>query len=337
MAINLGQIERVFSLVRQPASAAQARKGMSQRNRRQAKTFYLFISPWLLGLIFLTVVPLVIGLLISFSNYDGLNLADLKFVGSRNYERAFQDTETQYALQQTVIWTLLNVPLWLALSFGLAMLLNQNVRGRGFFRTIFYLPSAVPVVATVWIWKILLDKNYGLANGVLSAIQPGTAVPWLTDNVLQSVTAISLWTGLGSGMVIFLAGLQGIPTELEEAARIDGANSWQVWRHVTLPLMTPVLFFQLVLALITSLQTFVVPTLLAAATSSGVGLASLPPRGVYLFMIHVFQQIFVFNRFGYGIALLWLLFILIIVLTFVVFRTQRYWVYYETELEERKG
>lgn len=310
---------------------------MSSRERRHARTFYLFISPWLLGFILLTLVPLLVGLFISFTNYDGLNLSDLKIVGLRNYQRAFEDGETQYALQQTVLWTLLNVPLWLAFSFGLAMLMNQNVKGRGLFRTIFYLPSAVPVVATVWVWRIFLDKNYGLVNGVLGLVQPGTALPWLTDYALQSVTAISLWTGLGTGMVIFLAGLQDIPTELEEAARIDGANSWQVWRHVTLPLMTPVLFFQLVLALISSLQAFVVPTLLAVAVSSGNGLSSLPPRGVYLYVIHTFQQIFVYGRFGYGIALLWLLFILIIVLTFVVFRTQRYWVYYETETEEKKA
>jgi multiple sugar transport system permease protein len=336
MTINLGPVERVFTRARLPISDTHARKGMSQRDWRQAKTFYLFISPWLLGFIFLSVVPLLVGLLISFSNYDGLNAADVKLVGLRNYARAFEDSETQYALGRTALWTLLNVPLWLGLSFGLAMLMNQRVRGRGFFRTIFYLPSAVPVVATVWIWRIFLDKNYGLVNGLLSLIRPGTAFPWLTDYALESLTAISLWTGLGTGMVIFLAGLQDIPTELEEAARIDGANSWQVWRHVTLPLMTPVLFFQLVLALISSLQTFVIPTLLAKAVSSGAELSSLPPRGVYLYVIHTFQQIFVFRRFGYGIAMLWLLFILIIVLTFIVFRTQRYWVYYETAIEEKK-
>jgi len=324
-----------MAINRQVQKGMPAHKRMSSRERRQAGAFYLFISPWLLGFIFLSVVPLLVGLLISFSNYDGLNLMEVKWVGLRNYTRALGDTETQYALQRTALWALLNVPLWLAVSFGLAMLMNQNVRGRGFFRTIFYLPSAVPVVATVWIWKIYLDKNYGLVNGLLGLIRPGTALPWLTDYALQSLTAISLWTGLGSGMVIFLAGLQGIPTELEEAARIDGANGFQVWRHVTLPLMTPVLFFQLVLAIISSLQAYVVPMLISPG--SGNGLNNLPPRGVYLYMIHTFQQIFVFKRFGYGIAMLWLLFILIIVLTFLVFRTQRYWVYYETEVEEKKA
>lgn len=336
MDIHLPRVQKGGPVrTQQSAANTQARKGISPRAWRQARTFYLFISPWLLGFIFLSVVPLLVGLLISFSNYDGLNLMEVKSVGLRNYARALGDTETQYALQRTALWTLLNVPLWLAMSFGLAMLMNQNVKGRGFFRTVFYLPSAVPIVATVWIWKIYLDKNYGLVNGLLGLIRPGTALPWLTDYALQSLTAISLWTGMGSGMVIFLAGLQGIPTELEEAARIDGANGFQVWRHVTLPLMTPVLFFQLVLAIISSMQAYVVPMLISPG--SGQNLSNLPPRGVYLYMIHTFQQIFVFRRFGYGIAMLWLLFILIIVITFIVFRTQRYWVYYETETEEKKA
>ncbi len=336
MAIHLPGVQKsVAARVPQSTSVTPARKRMSPRAQRQTRSFYLFISPWLLGFIFLSVVPLLVGLLISLSNYDGLNLMDVKFVGLRNYSRALSDTETQYALQRTGLWTLLNTPLWLAISFGLAMLMNQNVKGRGFFRTVFYLPSAVPIVATIWIWKIYLDKNYGLVNGVLGLIRPGTALPWLTDYALQSLTAISLWTGLGSGMVIFLAGLQGIPTELEEAARIDGANGWQVWRHVTLPLMTPVLFFQLVLAIISSLQAYVVPMLISPGADNG--LNNLPPRGVYLYMIHTFQQLFVFKRFGYGIAMLWLLFILIVVITFLVFRTQRYWVYYETDLEEKKA
>lgn len=309
---------------------------MSPRARRQATSFYLFISPWLLGFIFLMVLPLVLGLIISFTNYDGLSL-EAHFVGLRNYTRAFADPEAVGALRRTAVWTLLNTPLWLVVSFGLAILMNQGIKFRGLFRTIFYLPSAVPIVATVWTWKVFLDKNYGLVNGLLGLVRPGTALPWLTDYALYSLSAISLWTGLGSGMVIFLAGLQGIPTELQEAARIDGANPYQVWRHVTLPLMTPVLFFQLVMALISSVQAYVVPMLIASATSTGGDLARLPPRGVYLYMVYTFQQIFVYQRFGYGIALLWLLFILIIALTFVVFRTQRLWVFYETEMEERKA
>lgn len=302
-----------------------ARHSRLSRSQRRTLTFYLFISPWLIGLVALGLIPLVIGLLTSFTNYDGLNLDTVKFIGLRNYARAFSDPDTIYSLGRTLLWTGLNVPLWLALCFSLAFILSRQRRGQGLFRTLFYLPSIIPMVATVWIWRIFLDANYGLLNGVAGIFRPGTAVQWLADYGLQSLTAISLWAGLGSGMVIFLAGLQGIPAELEEAARIDGANTWQIMRFVTLPLMTPVIFFQLVLALISAGQQFALPLLIAPSGSSN--------RSVYLYMVHTYQQIFVFQRFGYGTALLWLFFILVLVLTLVVFRTSRYWVYYENEVE----
>jgi multiple sugar transport system permease protein len=304
----------------------QARRGWSRARRRTA-TFYLFIAPWLLGLLALGVVPMIIGLLTSFTNYDGLNLGSVRFVGLRNYIRAFNDRDTAYALGRTLQWSLLNVPIWLGLSFGLALLLNQRRRGQGLFRTLFYLPSVVPLVAMIWIWRIFLDANYGLLNGFIGLFRPGAAIQWFADYGLPSMTAIAVWGGLGAGMVVFLAGLQGIPAELEEAARIDGASSWDVLRHVTVPLMTPVIFFQLVLALVGSLQQLAVPLLVS---NSGQGASA---RAVYLYMVHTYQQIFVFQRFGYGMALIWLFFVLILLFTLLVFRTSRHWVYYETDVE----
>jgi multiple sugar transport system permease protein len=292
--------------------------------------FYLFVAPWLIGFVLLGVLPLVLGFLTSLTNYDGLNLAGVKFVGLRNYARVFADPDVLFSLQRTLIWSALNIPIWMALSFALALILNRHTRGQGIFRTLFYLPSVIPVVATIWIWKIFLDANYGLLNAIISLFRPGTATPWLSGYALPSLTTISVWMGLGSGMVIFLAGLQGIPGELEEAARIDGASALQVLRYVTIPLMTPVIFFQLVLALINSLQTFVAPLLLSNISASEV---SIPPRAIYLYMIHTYRQIFVYQRFGYGTALLWLLFVVILALTLLVFRTARYWVYYEVEPE----
>lgn len=303
------------------------RRGAIGRWRRRTISFYLFLAPWLVGLVALGVVPLLIGLLTSFTNYDGLNLATVKFVGLRNYTRALNDPDVLYSLGRTGLWTALNVPIWLVACFGLAFLLSRMRHGQGVFRTLFYLPSVVPLVATVWIWRIFLDANYGLLNGVASIFRPGTAVQWFADYGLQSLTAISLWTGLGAGMVIFLAGLQGIPVELEEAARIDGANIWQVMQFITVPLMTPVIFFQLILALIGASQQLVLPMLISNAGSGASN------RSVYLFMVHTYQQIFTFQRFGYGTALLWLFFVLVMVLTLVVFRTARHWVYYESELE----
>lgn len=304
------------------------RRRASARTWRRAAAFYLFIAPWLIGFVLLGVVPLILGFLTSLTNYDGLNLADVKFVGLRNYTRLLEDPDAAFSFQRTLLWSALNVPVWLILSFALALILNQNIRGRGAFRTLYYLPSLIPLVATIWIWRIFLDTNYGLLNGIISLVRPGTAIPWLSEHALPSLTAIAVWTGLGSGMVIFLAGLQGIPTELEEAARIDGANRWHVLRYVTIPLMTPVIFFQLILALIGSFQALAVPLLLA-----GSGQGSVPPRATYLYMVHTYRQIFVYQRFGYGTALLWLLFVVILALTLLLFRTSRYWVHYEVSIE----
>ncbi len=307
------------------------RRRISRMRQRQI-TFFLFIAPWLTGFVFLQALPLLVGLLTSFTNYDGLNLDSVRFVGLRNYVRAFSDPDTGYSFSRTLLWSALNVPLWLVGAFGLALLLNRDMKGRGIFRTLLYIPSVVPVVATIWVWRIFLDTNYGALNGMLSLVRPGTAVPFLTDHALQSLTAIALWTGLGSGMVIFLAGLQGISTELVEAARLDGANRLQITQHITLPLMSPIIFFQFVLALIASFQQLVIPLLL----SSIGGQISVPPRSSYLYMVHVYQQIFVNQRFGYGTALLWLLFVVILVLTLIIFRTSRYWVHYETDQEGGK-
>ena len=303
------------------------------RNRRAARSlaFYAMISPWLIGFLVLGVIPLVVGLLASFTNYDGLNVDAYKWIGLRNYNRIFQDSEALAAFQRTLLWSALNVPIWLVLSFTLALILNQGIRARGFFRTIFYLPSIIPAVGAVWAWRLLLDPNNGVVNAIISIFRPGTAILWTTDYALQSLTMMSVWQGAGVGMVIFLAGLQGIPRELEEAAHLDGASKLQVFRHVTIPLMTPVIFFQLVLAIIGSLQQFALPMLLA-----GGRMGSVPPRAAYFFVVHVMRQIFTFSRFGYGLALMWILFVVVVVLTLLVFRTSRFWVFYEVEIEGEK-
>jgi multiple sugar transport system permease protein len=167
---------------------------------------------------------------------------------------------------------------------------------------------------------------------MIDIFRRGTAIHWTGDYALLSLTAISVWSGLGSGMVIFLAGLQGIPEELEEAARIDGARKMQVFRHVTIPLMTPVIFFQLVLALIHSLQAFAVPMLVYGEGK----MSGMPPRAVYLYVVHTYRSIFVFQRFGYGTALLWILFLVILALTLLIFRSAQYWVHYEHEVGGRR-
>lgn len=314
-----------------PVQSRAALGLFSTRKARKTAAFYVFIAPWLIGFLLLGVIPMVLGFLTSLTNYDGLNLDSLKFVGLRNYERILSDSDAMFGVTRTLAWSALNVPVWLIGSFLLALILDQAIRAKGMFRTLFYLPSVIPLVAIVSAWRIFLDTNNGLMNAILSIFQPNTAINWFSsDYSLQTLTLISVWTGLGGGMVIFLAGLQGIPSELKEAAQIDGATNWKVIRHVTLPLMTPVIFFQLVLALISSFQQFIVPMVMA-----GGKLGSVPPRSTYLYMIHVNRQIFTFQRFGYGIAMLWVLFVVIVAFTIIVFWSARYWVYYETDLSNK--
>lgn len=305
------------------------RRGMTRQQRRTL-AFYAFILPWLLGFFFLGIIPLVVGFLTSLTNYDGINIATIKFMGLANYLRAFKDPDVIFSLGRTLIWMLLNLPIWLVMSFTLALILNQDVKGRGIFRTLYYLPSVVPMVAAITAWKVFLDKNNGLLNGAISLFRPGTAIGWLSSYAMQGMTLIAVWTGLGYGMIIFLAGLQGIPDELVEAAKIDGANTFQVFRHITMPLMTPVLFFQLVMGLISSFQQLNLPLIL---TNVGLSQGGVPPRAIYLYMIHDYQQIFISSRYGYGTALLWILFIGVILLTALVFWSGNFWVYSDAPKE----
>ncbi len=295
------------------------------RSQRRTLTFYLFVSPWLLGFVLLGVFPLLVGLLTSFTNYDGLNLPTVKFVGMENYARAFEDPDVSFSLVRTILWGLANLPLWLVFSFLLALILNQDVKGRGFYRTLFYLPSLIPFTVAVSAWRVILEQNFGMLNALISAFTPEpVAIGWLTDYSLPGMTSIAIWNGLGAGMVIFLAGLQGIPDELKESAQIDGANGWQVFRHITLPLMTPVIFFQLVMGLIGAFQQLNLPLLF---TKVGIAASAVPPRPIYLYMIHTYRQIFTNGRYGYGTALLWMLFIGILILTWIVFWSEKFWVY----------
>lgn len=328
-------IERMTVMADATAVAAVGRRTrhkVGMRAARETASFYLFVAPWLLGFVFLSVTPLVLGFLTSMTNFDGFNLDTIKWVGLRQYQRALSDSEFYYSLRRTFYYAGLSVPLGLIVSFAMALMLNTNIRGRGIFRTIWYIPAILPVVASAWVWKLFGNANTGLANALLSLIRPGTAVRWLTDYGTYTLIVFSLWAGVGQGMVIFLAGLQGIPEELQEAAAIDGANRIETFFNVTLPLMTPVLFFQLVMNIIGALQVMQ-NALLLAETGEGMNLVVNVPRPNYMLMVHIYATAFYHANMAYGVAMLWLLFALILVLTMFVFRSTRYWVYYEVEQE----
>jgi len=300
-------------------------------------TFYAFIAPWGLGFLFLTVMPLLYALIVSFTNFDGLS-PRWHFIGLRNYQEALTDPTTWYSLSRSFLLVIIVVPLSIAGGLGLALLLNQQLRMKGLFRTIFYLPSVVPVVSAALMWRFIFDRD----TGALNALTEHLGFPllnWLQDPTAFYALIILLLWGLGGGMVISLAGLQSIPTELLESAGVEGANRWQVFRLVMIPLLSPILFFQIVTGVIATFNIFIQAQLLAIQTTiSNDSLPSTqPPHSNLLYMVNVWNQFFLNQRFGYGSALLWILFLLVLGLTLVIFRSSSFWVYYEVEQDAQKG
>ncbi|QHW31615.1 sugar ABC transporter permease [Paenibacillus rhizovicinus] len=299
---------------------------MKEKTKRTV-AFYSMISPWFIMFLIFGLYPMIYGLYLSFTNYYGFNIKKLKWTGMHNYHRVFTDSDAMYSLGRTFYVTIINVPLGMAVALGLAMLLNRQVRGVGIYRTLFYLPSIVPAVASVIMWKFMFSSNGGVLNGILDffGINP---VNWLGyDYATTSLLIMLLW-GAGGGVLINLAGLKGIPRDLYEAASIDGATAPQRTLRITLPLMTPVIFFNVIMGIIGSLQIG-----LQAILLSGSRLLDRPIQPNYLYFVHAFQQIFAFQRFAYGMALLWVLFLAILILTAIVFVTSRFWVHYETDQE----
>ena len=302
--------------------------------RYPKKTFYAFVAPWAIGFLLLTAAPMVYGFLVSLTNFDGSS-PRFKWVGLRNYIELFGDGDVWAALVRTLVFAAIVVPLSVAGSLGLAVIINRRLRAVGVWRTIFFLPSVVPVVAMAIMWKLVLNKDSGILNAILgvAGIEP---IAWLVDpTVFVALIILMLW-GLGGGMIIMLAALQGVPIELEEAAIVDGAGRWTVFRNVTIPMISPILFFQVVTGVIAALQVLVQPLLLT--NNSGIYSIGGVPDSNTLYMVQVYQEFFLSNRFGYGSAMLWVFFIIVLGLTLILMRSSRSWVHYEVDAEaEREG
>ncbi len=294
---------------------------MTRARRREALAFYLCISPWLIGFIFLTLGPMLYSLYISFTRWD--LLTDPVWVGLRNYAvKMPNDDRFWQSLRVTLLYTLAYVPLEMIGGLALALLVQRRIRGIRIFRTVFYLPTVLAGVAFVVVWLWMLDPRGGLINLLLGRF--GIAGPrWLLDPdwALPALIMMSFW-GWGRAMVIYLAGLQAIPGELYEAAAIDGAGSWKRFWRVTIPLLTPTIFFNLILSIIGTFQTF---TNAFVATNGG------PLDATLFYVLYLYKQAFEFRNMGYASALAWVLFLIILGLTLVVLRSQRFWVFYGGE------
>lgn len=311
------------SLHRTQRSVYAHSKPIPKRWKRTLKnnlTFYLFIAPWLIGFLALNLYPLLFSIYLSFTEWD--IISPMQFVGFDNYRTIlFEDPLFWKSISVTAIYTLFAVPLGICVSLFIAILLNQRIRGLKIWRTIFYLPTLISGVSVSLIWTWIFNPDTGILNEMLRVV--GIKGPmWIYDPfwVIPSLVIMSLW-GAGGNMMIFLAGLQSIPTELYEAAELDGASRWQSLRHITLPMLSPVLFFVLVLSLIGSFQTF---TQAYVMTEGGPDNASL------FYVLYLFRHAFEYFSMGYASALAWILFVIIMSFTIVLFRTQHRWVHYES-------
>ena len=308
------------------ATPVSSRRRVSPLRRRHIIEGYLFLTPWLLGYLLFTAGPVVVSLGLSFTSYN--LISPPTFIGFGNFTEAFtKDQQFWPSLIRTFNYAGISVPLGIIGSLALALLLNMQVKGTTIFRTLFFMPSLVPIVASTVLWAWLLQPDWGLVNLAIFEMtgQPGPRWFQSPDWAMTGLISLALWTSIGgTRMIIFLAGLQGVPQELYDAASIDGAGLWDRFWNVTLPLITPTVFFNLVLGVIGALQVFT-----AAFVATGGG----PAYATWFYALHIYKQAFSYYSMGYASALAWVFLIVILALTWVQFVASRRWVYYAAENE----
>ena len=393
-------------------SLEQGRIETKKRNEffkmTDTKAFYILIFPFIAMVLLIRVVPFIWGIDLSFTNFSGFNLETVAYVGFDNYLGFFRDdTLLNVAIPSTLFIASFAMPIGLLVGLGLALLLNQKIKGDGFFRTVYYIPSIIPGVVTVLLWRILLNQHGGLVNVIIRLFQPSefpvlvsmlpeffgqlseayypafidmanffyyvgdqsavyvgsiiehfsygsasyipadqitnyfrnymypTPINWFNlENIRYSLFFILVWVG-GAGVLTYLAALKNVPNELYESAAIDGARSWSRFYKITLPMLTPVIFFNLINGFIGAFQIFAQPIMLAGFGGAG-ALTGRPPNPIYTYVVHIFQEIFVARRFGYGLALVWILFFASIIVTRIIFWSSKYWVFYEADAKASK-
>ncbi len=300
-------------------------------SQREALQGFIYISPWIIGFLVFTVGPMIASAYLSLTDYN--IVTPPRWAGLNNYEYMFGDKLFWKSIENTLYYTIIFVPIAIAGSLALAMLLNQQIAGRVALRTLYFLPSVTPVVAAAFLWLWIFQPQIGLMNAIISALGLGNGPLWLghPGSSKPALIIISLWGALGGNtMLIFLAALQGIPKELYESADIDGAGSVGKFRYITVPSISPVILFNTVLGIIGALQMFT----LAYVASSGRQQQFSPggPLNSTLFyVLHLYNSAFDFWEMGYASALAWVFFVIVLAITGFQLWTSRRWVYYEGE------
>jgi multiple sugar transport system permease protein len=311
-----------MSNILSPLLKQQGRRWQMKRSTRQNLLAYLFVLPWIISLLVFTAYPVLASFYFSFTKYTILNPP--QWIGLTNFENMLtKDPLYWRSVSNTVYYAIFSVPLGLLVALLLALLLNTRSKGIGVYRTIYYLPGLMPAVASTLLWFVILDPRLGLLNAGLDAL--GLPTPgWLRSAAWAKPALIlmSVWGGAGGAMLIFLAGLKDIPQSLMEAATIDGANAWQRFWHVTIPLLTPTIFFNLIIGVIGSFQVFAVAFV---AGSAGAG----PLNSLLMYMVHLYRNGFRYFDMGYASAMAVAMFIVLILITLLLVKSSDRWVYYE--------
>jgi multiple sugar transport system permease protein len=306
-----------------PGEVAVPRRRGGRLMRREAIAFYLFASPWLIGFVILQLGPIIASAALSLTDYAVI--VPPTWAGLTNYQKMLFDDELVWqALKVTTLYSVGAIPLQVITAFLLALLLNLPIRGVSLYRTVYYLPSVISGVPVALLFMWLLNPDFGVVNNFLRLVGVQDPPQWLFSEtwVIPSLILLSLW-GIGGGMIIYLAGLQSIPQHLYEAAEIDGAGWWAKLLHVTIPMVSPVIFFDVVMSVIGAYQIF---TPVYVMTQGG------PANSSLVFVLYLYNNAFKFFKMGYASALAWLLFFIILVLTLLVVRSSAAWVYYEGKL-----
>lgn len=315
-----------MAIVEMDAGALPPADERSTLARREARWGYLFISPWIIGFLLLTLAPMVATFVFTFTNINLIQDEPLRFVGLDNYASLLADSRAWNAMRVTLQFAAIALPIGVLLPFAIALLLNsRSLRGSRYFQALFFMPFVIPFVAAIFAWSGMLNPEAGWINGTLRFLFGIDGPNWLNDPswIYPALVLIGLW-GIGSGIIINLAGLQNVPTELYDAARVDGAGFWGQLRHVTLPLLSPVFFYSITLGTVGVLQYFLVPLVLNQGSGR-------PGDTTFFFNIYLYKTFFTFQDMSYGATLAWLLFVVILAITLALFWSARYWVYYAGE------
>ncbi|KAB8140037.1 sugar ABC transporter permease [Chloroflexia bacterium SDU3-3] len=302
------------------SNRAQSLSSSARHSRlKRELVAYSFILPNFLGFAIFTLIPMVFSLVLAFMHWDGAGA--ITWAGLSNFADMLKDETFRISLINTLYYVAFTVPLTMAAALGLALLLNQPLRGRDFFRTTFFFPYVASLVAVAVVWNMIFHPAMGPVNQLLSALGVDKPPRWTAsvDWAMPTVIMASVWKGMGYYMVLYLAALQGIPSYLYEAAEIDGANSWQRFRYITLPMLTPTTFFVSIMLTIASFKVF---DLILVMTGGG------PGRATNVLVVHTYNMAFKEFRYGYSSAIAMVLFVIVLVITIIQFRMERRWVNY---------